>query len=528
MADRQLRSRIGLRIPKGESGPDTESSDYCAMKDYWALVRHLIDGAEAMRCAGRCYLPQFPAETDKNYEYRRKNAKYTNIYRDIIESLSAKPFTKEVGLADGASASIKKLSEDIDAQGNHLHVFAENIFFNGINDGVTWILVDHTKVPQGATLADERSLGARPYWVHIPASRLLAVYSDMVNGEETIVHARILECTKERNGFDEVETMRVRVLDRARLPGIPGSPAQYGPATYTLYEFKDEDKNDKESGAWEIVDEGAISIGVIPLVPFLTGRRKGGSWVLHPPMKDAAFLQVEHYQQDTNLKWLKELTCVPMLAGNGVTPELDDSGNPKMVPISPGTVLYAPPSPDGTIGSWSFIEPNANSLQFLANDLDTTAKELRELGRQPLTANAGNLTVITTAFAAQKGNSAIQAWTYSLKDALERAFALTAKWLGETAEPEIKIDTDFDLNLDDQTAPGNLLAMRQNGDISQETLWSEMKRRKVLSDEFDADKEKELLMEETPDPDTLDDMAASLTGPGENPPRDQPDMREAA
>jgi hypothetical protein len=85
------------------------------------------------------------------------------------------------------------------------------------------------------------------------------------------------------------------------------------------------------------------------------------------------------------------------------------------------------------------IEPDATSLKFLAEEIEKTIQQMRELGRQPLTAQTGNLTVVTTQFAAQKGNSAIQAWALNLKDAMENALRYTAMWLKEEAEAEFEL-----------------------------------------------------------------------------------------
>ena len=55
------------------------SADYTAMLPYWTKVDALIQGADAVRRLGRKLLPQMPEETDKNYDYRLKNARYTNL-----------------------------------------------------------------------------------------------------------------------------------------------------------------------------------------------------------------------------------------------------------------------------------------------------------------------------------------------------------------------------------------------------------------------------------------------------------------
>ena len=54
--------------------------------------------------------------------------------------------------------------------------------------------------------------------------------------------------------------------------------------------------------------------------------------------------------------------------------------------------------------------------------------------------------------------------------------------------PEVSVYTDFRASDDDDTTPNILLQMRQNGDISRETLYDEMKRLGRLSDEFDGER----------------------------------------
>src|SRR4030095_6548482 len=103
-------------------------------------------------------------------------------------------------------------------------------------------------------------------------------------------------------------------------------------------------------------------------------------------------------------------------------------------------------------------------------------RQLRELGRQPLTADSGNLTVVTTAFAASKGNSAVQAWVINLKDALEQALQLPARWQAESVEPEVSVHTDFAIDMESDQAGTVLLEMRRHKDISRAALIEEAKR----------------------------------------------------
>jgi hypothetical protein len=522
MADFLRQSRFIPENPLGlfEDVPMVPSSDYRAMEPFWYMVEQILEGTMAVRAAGQVFLPKYPNESYLDYEARRVNSKFTNIYRDIVETLAAKPFSKEIRIVDGTStASIDELVEDIDGQGNHLHVFAAQVFFQSVNDGVDWIFIDKQQVPENSTIAVEKQLGVRPYWVHIPAKRLLAVYSDVIDGHETIIHARIWEPTVQRVGYKEVQFNRVRELNRAK-----NADGSYGPATFIVWEERKEPNT--QVTYWVNISQGPIAIGEIALVPVITGRRKGNAWQFVPPMQDAAFLQIEHYQQETNLKVIKEQAAFPMLAGNGVTPPTDAAGQPVPINIGPKTVLFAPPGADATryVGRWEFVEPSSTSMKFLADDVQATEQQLRELGRQPLTAQTGNLTVVTTAFAAQKGNSAIQAWALNLKDALEQAMLYTVQWLGETAQPEIQVHTDFAIDLESPEAPTFLQFLRTNGDISRAAVLAEAQRRDYLSPEFDPDDDQKELDKEEPAAPTPQDIADALP-PNPNNPNPPPPPR---
>ncbi len=474
---------------RDKPNPAATSGDYDAMITFWQLVDDILGGIDTIRKPK--HLPQLPNETNEDYNFRLKNAKLTNVYRDIVENLSQRPFASEVKVSeDGAPDEIVTFAEDVDGMGNTLHNFAGDLFFGGINRAIEWILVDYTSgVPEGATRAQEAAIGARPYWVKYPATAVYAAYTDIIDGAEQFVHVRIDATESARDGFGETRTEKVRVFNRERL-----EDGTYAPATWELW--RKLEKVGQDGSEWlQEVPPTPLSIGIIPLVPFITGRRKGSSWSMSPPMRDAAELQIELFQQESDVKHLKRLTGHPMLAGNGVAPPLGQDGSPKRIPTGPGVVLYAPPSGAGSGGSWSFIEPSGTSLNFLGNDVKETIKELRELGRGPLTAQSGNTTVINSAVAAQKGNTAIQAWAINLKEALEQALLITAMWLRiEGYKPNVEIDTDFDVSVGLDDGFTQVLEMFKNGIISRDAVIDEAKRRNLLQAGFSAEKDADKAM----------------------------------
>lgn len=500
------------------AGPDTPSADHRAMRSYWDTVSDILGGEETMRAGAERYLPRFPNESKDNYLYRCRNSKLTNVFRDVVENLAAKPFSKPCQLIepDKLPQSVRDLAEDIDGRGNNMHVFASRAFFSGIAKAYDGILVDFPKVKPGLTVAQEKKVGARPYWVHVPAENIVAAYTAMIDGKEQYVHVRLLEPAIIREGYEEVCVQRVRVLDRAETvtkdeaTGV--ETRTYGEATFQLWEKRAVKRGEKKS-SWAIVDQGPITIGVIPFVVFATGRRIDTTMRFQPALKDCAELQVQLYQEETNLKLAKEQTCFPMLAANGITPPIGKDNQPLPVPTGPGAVLYAPMADNGEHGEWATLEPTAQSLKFLSDECKETGQKIRELGRQPLTAQTGNLTVVTTAFAAQKGNSAAQAWALALKDSLEQAWRFTGLWLKETVAVGVSVFTDFSIENDDGSAMTRLVTMAEKGKLSNETLWEEGKRRGELSAEFTAEREWERLREQGPDPLSEEDLSGTKPKP---------------
>src|SRR5690606_40698353 len=133
----------------------------------------------------------FEDEPEPDYARRLAVSPFTPLYDGSFRNLASKPFSKEVRIGEDAPEILKELVEDIDGAGNHLHVVAREVFKGAINYGCDWLLVDHTAVPAGVTLGDERKMGARPYWVRIPAKSVIAAYEGQIDGETANVPARI-------------------------------------------------------------------------------------------------------------------------------------------------------------------------------------------------------------------------------------------------------------------------------------------------------------------------------------------------
>ncbi len=487
--------------------PSTRSADYAVMEPYWTKVDTILGGSDAMRLAGERYLPRFQEEQAGSkdsrgreydpYALRLAKTPFTNIYEDILRNLAARPFSKEVKLKDGPP-EYEALAENIDGLGRSLHVFAAEWFRDGLNHAITWCMVDFSKPTPRAdgfalSKADEAAQGLRPYWCLIPATNLLAVYSDWKDQVEIITHARLREDIITLDGYLEVLVQRIRVMDREVVSrDIAGKPDGWGPPTYKLWELIQPPPGSHGPEVWQVIDEGVYTIGIIPLVPFVTGERKAGSYEITPPLRTLANLQIQEYNEESNLQNILDLTGFPMYCGIGV----DKPEDPLVV--GPRSIVWIPPPAAGAQGDFKAVEPAGTSIKVVFDKLMNTRTEMRDLGMQPLT--QGNLTVITTGQVAVKANSAAQAWAIRFADALEQCWQLTADWLGDaTFEPEVLVNKDFTPGMDDGTGFKAVIELRKLKDISAEASVTAAIRYGYLPDDFDFEADQELVAKEAED-----------------------------
>lgn len=455
------------------------STAYKDMLDDWRMIAATLAGAKAIRKGGTTYLPQYPAETPAEYQRRLASAPWRPEFEDALRSIVAKPFANEVAFQGDVSDQMKVLSEDIDGRGNNLNAFARGVFRDGVALGMAGVLVDYPAMAPGMTLAQERSTGARPYWVPIRADEILALYTENVGGREIVSHLRLVETVVERDGYGERSVTRVRVLE---------------PGRWELWE-SDGKRN------MQMVAEGVVTLPEVPFAMFWTGERSGSQYV-RPPLLNLAEMQKELYQALSRQDEILTFAGSPMLAAKGLAP------SPDGVAVGPKRILYAPPGADNVQTGWDFIQPAAENIKEVREHVESIVADMRRLGMQPMLPKTGGVSATASAVDAAKAHSSVEAWAVGLKDVLEQAFVFTAQWLKTSEAPEVYVHTDFGAGEFSDTEVRELSAARTRGDISQKTYWDEMRRRGILGPQFDPEQEEDRLAEEDPGEDEI--LAAAM------------------
>lgn len=450
------------------SNPGTLADVVSAMHADWNLVEALMGGTKAMRAAGKTYLPQWPGEEDKTYQARLSVSTLLPAYRETVTNMTSRVFAGPIQLGEDVPQYIRDLADNIDREGNNLQVWARDWFAKGLGYGMCPVLVDYPRAEGVRTVADEKRMGVRPYAVIINPKRILGWKAQ----GGVLTQFRFTEVVAEDDGeFASKHVEQIRVLEIGR---------------WSIY------RKDKD-GHWTLFDEGVSTLPVIPLVMFYTGRT--GYMTATPPLLDLAHLNVKHWQSQSDQDNILHVARVPIFTTIGYEEVIGEDGTPKELTVGAGTALKLPPGGDA-----KWVEHSGKAIDAGRNSLKDLIEEMRMAGAkllQPLTTTASKT-------AEQVGNEAdtelspLEAMALSFQDALDQMLQLFAMWRGIPDGGSSTVQGNFDIDYAPEASLNFLLSLANAGKLSDETLFTEAKRRGVIADNVDWETEKSRLEEQGP------------------------------
>ena len=476
------------------------SAAYTAALPSWGMVEALKGGTAAMRAARETFLPRHEAEREDAYKVRLERSFLFTAYARTIELLVGKAFSKPVTPGDTVPENLKEFFKDIDLAGTDLHTFAAQLFEAGLDEGVSYILVDLPNTQPATTLAEERQAGVRPYWSLIKASSVIGWRVVIENGKPVLDQLRIAESAVVPDGeFGEKVVQRVRVY--------------YRDGRWQLWEA-DKPQQGQQARAYQLVQEGQLTLGRIPLLAFYA--KKVGHMEGRPRLEDLAWLNVEHWQKSSDQNHILHVARVPILFGKGFEGAVE---------VSPNTLVTA----QGEHADLKYVEHSGAAIGAGQTDLDSLVDRMAALGvdmliKRKATSGTADATATGKAITESGENSILGNLARSLKLTLDAALALTAEWLklDATQAGEIDMDTQLGVPAADKGDLEVLLKARMAGEISAETFFAEMQRREVLDPSVDYDEERQRIEQEGP--------ALGMLGMGGNAdgtdPSDDPDAPE--
>jgi hypothetical protein len=420
------------------------------------IVRPLMGGTKAMRSEGERLLPRWPNEDKEAHATRIKVSTLFPAYKETVHNMTGRVFADDVSLDDDVPEQIAEYALDIDREGNNISVWAESWFKKALAEGVAFALVDVPHVENVVTKADEKAAGVRPYVVKINAGQVIGWRS--TGGKLT--QFRYSETVSEDDGDFGVETIKqIRVLE-------PGKWATYR---------KPDDKGD-----YVLHEEGTTSLDYIPIVPLFTGRT--GYMTATPPLLELAHQNVKHWQSQSDQDNILHVARVPILTVNTDNDEFSLTvGGQQAVKL-------------GLDGKLAFVEHSGAGITAGRDSLKDLIEEMRLSGAKLIQVDKSSTKTATQAGEENATEtSPLQRMAQGLEDALDNILQAFADFMGLGDGGKCQVNGNFDEDFAPEVSLPFLLNMANAGKLSDETLFAEAQRRRIISPERVWDEEKEKL-----------------------------------
>lgn len=438
-------------------------------------IRDLRGGVAQMRVMGRTYLPQETKESDADYDNRLKRSWLFPGLDKAIEDVADRVFAREVRFGEDVPPVIAELEADITADGRNLNNFARDLFEDGVEAGLSFILVDMPRKDGEMTIAQERQANMRPYVTMVRAEQVLGWKTERIGGKTVLSQVRIMETATEdgEDEFEQIEVPQVRVLQRSE-----------GKVWGRLY--REDDKGD-----WLMHEDFTVDMDEISIVPFYT--RRTGFFQGRPNFEGLADLNVAHWQSASDQRNILHYARVPLLVALGM------SADDFTVAVN-SSISTSRPKTEADV---KWVEHEGKAIGAGRDDLKDLEQSMRVLGLELMLPKTGNPTATGEAIDAAKSQTPLAQMANNLKESLERMAYFMGLYINLAGEFTVNVNTDYGLSLLNQADLTLLLQAVNTGQLSRQTFLKELIRRNVLMDDLDIDDEIERIKDEEPEPISL-------------------------
>lgn len=430
------------------------------------MLEALLSGTRAMREAGKAFLPQWPNESADAYQKRLETATLHPLFKRTAIVMAAKPLSRAITM-HGVPDSIQALLQRVDDEGSSLHAFVADLMLDIVGRGISGVLVDYPPRPKGVnTRAQEKALGARPYFVRYPAGTVLGWRTRRMNGRVMLTQLRLLEFPLEEDGpYGQKTVEQVRVLE-------PGS----------WEVWRKRENNDDE---WFLFEKGRTSLDVIPFV-FFYGT-KTGFGTGESPLIELAYQNVEHWQSASDQQTILHVARVPILFMRGF-------GDKEKLTVGASKAVKST-NKDADI---KFVEHSGTAIEAGRKELLDLEERMRATGAEMLVRRPGKVLAAQVHSEDDSQKCVLQRIVEIAEASLNQCVEFMGLWIGQREVGDLSLFKDFGVHTLAEATAQLLLDMNVAGKLSDETLFSELQRRDVISADRKWDDEKNNL--QAPEP----------------------------
>lgn len=423
------------------------------------LLRTLRGGTKAMRAARTEYLPAETAESKESYDARLKRSVLFNGTKRAIEANAAKPFVRPVSVSSAIAsqdALVAGYEKNLDGKGASATALARKALQEVLWDGAAYLVVDAPKA------------GGRAYCYVVKGSDILGYAFDE---DDRLVYLRILEKSVVVVGYDEAELQKVREWK-----------VEAGQAYWRLHQQSEPGKDD-----FIIVqDWTAFAVSEIPLIPIFADNVPSGELFCPPPFVDLAYLNLGHWQADSDYRNILHTASVPILFASGLNEDA-------VIKIGVESAIIG-----GQGSDMKYVEHSGAAISAMQKAISDMEVRMQIYGYEMLANRGAAETATGRSLQANENNSQIAAIAQALQDALKKAFWFLGKFnLISDLQVDVSVCTDYGVTITVEELNA-LSTARQMGDLSHDDYLKELKRRGILRADFDISANDDRLLQEVP------------------------------
>jgi hypothetical protein len=425
----------------GAAGYTTKVGEYSA--EQAAKIEHL---APILDCvmpelrlaeAAKQHLPKELYECDPSYKNRLSRAftSFSPWYSHLRDLVVGAAISKEIRLEDDADPEWGEFLENVSLEGASINSFTKLVLSTAIDAGWAGILVDYPDVDPGLSLADERRMGLRPYFVPIRCEEVLGyqtqVSTEQVGGRvrygQRITQLRLRDWVEEPDPDDEFVSVRrpaVRVYDQ---------PEAGGPCRYRLFVSRQTRKGLEvgTTSSYVLDKEGFLSVPFIPFVPVYGGHQIGFMRA-RPLLYDIARLNISHWQLSADLAHQMHLTACPKFVITGVAGQVDIEVGPDK------NLIFSDPS---ARAMW--VGAPTDGLQSVMSRIQQLEAQMQSLAVVSMSMQrSGVESAMSKLLERAQSDSQLSVIVSSLEDSLNKAMEMAAAYRGQEA-PVLVLSKDF-------------------------------------------------------------------------------------
>jgi len=450
----------------------TQHPLYTKMLDKWQRCRDVIEGEDAIHEAGERYIAKLRDQQANEYSAMVNRTPFYNATWRTIAGLLGMLFRKLPKIE--APNALLDYFKDVTMSGVPLSLFAYKVAEEALSVGRVGVLTEYPPVNVvGITQLDADRLNLRPKLALYLAESIINWRVQTINNKPILTMVVLKEEYCEPiNDFQESVEPRYRVLDL-----VPYRDSNTGATSlrYRQRVFKVNRSGKQEQVSGDLYP--LIKNAPLSYIPFVfIGVDDTTPEVDDPPLIDLVNMNIAHYKVACDY----ETGChfcglpTPVVAGQPLKP-----GDKLYVGSMTAWMLTDPAS------KWGYLEFGGQGLGALVQNMEKKEQYMVVLGARMLEEMKKGVEAAETAALHRAGEQSVLA---GMAQIISMGLTSSIKWFADWAMIDSSAVT-IDINKDFVPAPldpialAQLVSSWQQGAISYETLFDNIKRMGVIPDD---------------------------------------------